>query len=224
MDKIKNDLKGVYNSISANFSATRAFHWAELEVFIPYIKPGFKALDLGCGNGRLIGALDKANLAYDYLGLDFSQNLINEAKKKFPGKNFLVADMSDFDFKENSFDMVFMIASFHHLATNKERSELLHKIYNSLNPGGYLFMTNWNLWQKKYFKYIFKNILHKKSFNDFFIPYSAPDKSSTHFRYYHSFSKKELEKLLLRNNFILEPKGVYKTKFNINALIKKPSN
>ena len=222
MDKIKNDLKDVYDSISTNFSATRAFHWAELEVFIPYTKPGFKVLDLGCGNGRLIGALDKANLDYDYLGVDFSQNLISEATKKFPNKNFLVADMSNFDFKENSFDMVFMIASFHHLATNKERSELLHKIYSSLKPGGYLFMTNWNLWQKKYFKYIFKNIIRKKSFNDFFIPYSAPDKSSTHFRYYHSFSKKELEKLLLKNNFILEPKGVYKTKFNINALIKKP--
>jgi len=84
-------------------------------------------------------------------------------------------------------------------------------------------MTNWNLWQRKYFqKYFFKNFFKKKSLSDFFIPYTLPDKSASYLRYYHSFSLGELKKLLLSNNFELSPKGVYKSKFNINSLVKKP--
>ena len=206
------------------FSATRVYHWPELEVFIPYIKPGFKVLDLGCGNGRLIKVLDKAGLKYDYLGIDFSEGLIDEAKKNFPDKNFMVLDMADIDFKENSFDLVLMGASFHHLTDKKQRQALLKKINYCLKLGGYLFMTNWNLWQRKYFqKYFFKNFFKKKSLRDFFIPYTLPDKSASYLRYYHSFSITELKKLLLSNNFELSPEGVYKSKFNINCLVKKPS-
>ncbi|MDP2812632.1 MAG: class I SAM-dependent methyltransferase [bacterium] len=223
MDSVKNDLKKTYDSIATEFSASRAYHWPELEVFIPYILHGFKVLDLGCGNGRLIKVLDKAGLKYDYLGIDFSQGLIDEAKKNFPDKNFMVLDMADIDFKENSFDLVLMGASFHHLSDKKQRQALLKKINHYLKPGGYLFMTNWNLWQRKYLKYFFKNFFKKKSLRDFFIPYTLPDKSASYLRYYHSFSIAELEKLLLDSNFVLEPKGVYKSKFNINALVKKPS-
>jgi len=220
--KVKNDLKNVYNLIAEEFSASRVYPWDELQVVIPHIKEGFKLLDLGCGNGRLIKILEESKKKYDYLGIDFSDKFIAHAKSKHPDYNFEVNDMTKIDYSDNSFDMIFMIASFHHLDSRKERLELLRKINRCLKPGGYLFMTNWNLLQKKYLKYIFKNFFKKKAWNDFYIPWQTYSKSEKKFfRYYHSFTEKELEGLLKKSNFIPKPKGIYKTKWNINSFVKK---
>jgi len=220
-EKIKNDLKLLYNDIAREFSATRAYPWRELQVFIPHIKDNFKILDLGCGNGRLLKSLEQADKKLNYLGVDFSEDLIAQARDNHPKAKFVVADMSDLSFEANTFDMVFMVASFHHLPTKAQRLELLFKINRWLKPGGLLFMTNWNLWQKKYFKYSLENFWSKKSWNDFFIPWTTNNKETV-WRYYHSFSTGELVALLKKTYFDLEPEGVYKTDWNINAFVRKP--
>ena len=219
---IKNELKEVYNTISQEFSSSRVFPWEELQLFIPYLKDNFKILDLGCGNGRLIKILEENNCKIEYTGIDFSTELIKQAQESFPKYTFKVKDMNNIDYEENSFNMVFMIASFHHLETKEERLELLKKINKWLKPGGYLFMTNWHLFQKKYFKFLFKNIRKKKAWNDFFIPWQTySQKGERLWRFYHSFTKRELENLLKKTNFKLKPHGVYKTEFNINSFVQK---
>ena len=222
MNKIKKDLQQVYNNISQEFSASRVFPWEELEIFIPHIKDGDKILDLGCGNGRLIKALQESKKDFDYLGVDFSDGLIDRAREQFPDKKFELNDISKVDFEANSFDTVFVIATFHHLPSKKERQELLNKINIWLKPGGYLIMTNWNLWQRKYMKHYFKKFWLKKSWNDFFVSWQMySGKSKKFWRYYHSFSTRELESLLKKTGFKLKPKGVYKTKWNINCFVQK---
>jgi len=217
----KKNLQDAYNQIAQEFSATRAYPWQELSVFIPYLKNGGKVLDLGCGNGRLIKVLEDSQMPYEYLGVDFSEQLIQAAKKNHPKHNFVVADMRDLDYPEASFDFVFLVAAFHHLETKADRQAMLDNIYYWLKPNGYLFMTNWNLLQKKYLKCFFKNIFEKKSWNDVFVPYKLPNSNRRYERYYHSFTVGELEGLLQVANFSLQPKGVYKTRFNINCLVKK---
>ena len=212
----------MYNQISKEFSASRIFPWEELQVFIPYIKNNFKILDLGCGNGRLLKSLAESEKKIDYTGIDFSKGLIDQAKQQFPGYKFTVADIRKIDFPKESFDMIFSIATFHHLDSRKGRAELLKKINYWLKPGGYLFMTNWNLLQKKYLKNYFKFWWRKRAWNDFFVSwqqYSGDNKQL--WRYYHSFTKLELENLLKKSKFKLEPKGVYYTKWNINSFVKK---
>lgn len=212
----------MYNQISQEFSASRVFPWEELQVFIPYIKDNFKILDLGCGNGRLLKSLAEGNKQIDYTGIDFSEGLISQAKQQFPDHKFTVADIRKIDFPKESFDMIFSIAAFHHLDSRKDRAELLKKMNHWLKPGGYLFMTNWNLLQKKYLKNYFKFWWRKKAWNDFFVSwqqYSGDNKQL--WRYYHSFTKTELENLLKKSKFNLEPKGVYHTKWNINCFVKK---
>jgi len=222
-EKIKRDLQKTYNDIAKEFSASRAYPWEELQVFIPYIKENFKILDLGCGNGRLLKSLEPLQKNYHYTGVDFSENLIAEARKNFTDPNravFKMSDMNKVNFPKNTFDMVFMIAAFHHLPKRTERLDLLFKINRWLKPGGYLFMTNWNLWQKKYFKYSLQNFWHKQSWNDFFIPWTTND-GVTAWRFYHSFSNKELVGLLKATGFELKPGGVYKTKYNIDCFVRK---
>lgn len=215
-------MKNAYDIIAKEFSASRIFPWPELQVFIPYIKDNDKILDLGCGNGRLIRALTEANKKFDYLGVDFSPDLIKYAKQAFPDKKFIISDISEVSFTPASFDAVFIIATFHHLDTKKQRLELLQKINTWLKPGGFLFMTNWNLWQPKYLKDYFKNFWQKRSYKDFFVSWQMySDKKEKFWRYYHSFSRSELEKLLLISGFDLKPKGIYKSGHNINCLVQK---
>lgn len=221
MIDIKKDLQNVYDSIAKDFSNTRYVPWQELSIFIPYLPEGGKVLDLGCGNGRLLKVLQSANKKFEYLGVDFSAKLLEQARQQFSGYTFQEADMAKVDFPPDSFDVVCLVASLHHLDKQKEREELLNKIYTWLKPGGILFMTNWNLLQPKYVEYIIKNISHKKTWNDFFIPYTSPDRQSTHWRYYHHFTKSELKNLLLGAGFQMEPLGIYKTKYNLNCLVKK---
>ncbi|MFH1564480.1 MAG: class I SAM-dependent methyltransferase [bacterium] len=88
--------KKTYNSIAQNFSQTRNKIWPELDFFIKnYIKDGSSILDVGCGNGRLLGALRadgsptstlEAELPFAYTGIDISEKLIDEASKQFSGK------------------------------------------------------------------------------------------------------------------------------------------
>ncbi len=219
-ENVKNDLRLIYNDIAEDFDHTRVYPWKELQVFIPYIKDNFKILDLGCGNGRLLKSLLPINKNFNYLGVDFSEDLIEAARKNHPDFRFVVADMTELNFAPETFDMIFMIASFHHLPTKRERLEILYSLNRWLKPGGYLFMTNWNLWQKRYFKYALYRFWSKSSWKDFFIPWRS-DQDKVHWRYYHSFGIGELTWLLKKTHFELQPEGVYKTKFNINAFVRK---
>lgn len=211
----------LYDDIAREFSVSRVYPWKELQVFIPHMKDNFKILDLGCGNGRLLKSLEQSDRKFKYLGLDFSEQLIKEARENHPNARFVVADMADACFEPETFDMIFMIASFHHLPSRRERLELLFNINRWLKPGGYLFMTNWNLWQKKYIRYALERFWSKNSWNDFFIPWTTDD-GQTVWRYYHSFTTGELVYLLKTTHFDLYPKGVYKTQWNINAFVRKP--
>ncbi|MBT4849245.1 class I SAM-dependent methyltransferase [Candidatus Parcubacteria bacterium] len=220
-DLIKNNLQKVYNLISGEFSASRVFPWEELQIFIPYIKDQDKILDLGCGNGRILNLLKDTDTKYHYMGVDFSEELIKQARIKHPKAHFKVHDMARIDFPPESMDMVLMIASFHHLPNRVERLKLLYRVNKWLKPGGYLFMTNWNLWQKKYMKYFFKNFLKKNSWSDFYIPWKL-NNGEVVYRFYHSFTTNELVESLGKTGFVLSPKGIYKTKWNINCLVQKP--
>ncbi len=215
-------LSKIYDQISPEFSASRVLAWPELSVVIPYIQDGFKILDLGCGAGRLLTALASSAKKFDYTGIDFSEGLISEARRLFPERNFLLADMNHLDFAPQSFNLVCAVASFHHLPSPREREKLLKDVYRWLKPGGYFFMTNWNLWQKKYRRYYFKNFWRKKSWRDFYIPWqSASTEKFTLWRYYHSFGLNELAGLLKRAGFRVNQAEVYKTKWNIVSLVQK---
>lgn len=87
-------------------------------------------LDLGCGTGDLakrlydLGALVK--------GIDQSENMIAQAKSKYPEITFEVEDATQLKY-ENDFDAVFSNATLHWVKLPKKA---LSCIYNSLKEGG----------------------------------------------------------------------------------------
>jgi len=209
--KLLKKVKEGYNIISRDFSATRSYIWKDLEVFKDYIKPDDKVLDLGCGNGRLYEFLK--DLSIDYLGIDNSEGLINEAKKKYPkvADKFKIGNALDLNFPDSQpacagrFDVVIMVAVLNHIPSEELRLQVLNNVKRILKPDGYLLMTNWNLYQKKYLPLVIKYTLlklfgkSKMDWGDVLVPFGKEKIE----RYYHAFTKKEIKKLVKQTNFKL---------------------
>ncbi len=221
--KKPNNAKVDYNRIATEFSSTRHYVWPEMKEFAGYAQSGWKILDLGCGNGRLLDSLAKKKI--NYLGIDNSEKLIEIARAKHPKNKFKVMGMEKLKLSDSSYDAVFAIASLHHIPAKELRRKSLSEANRTLKENGYLFITVWNLWQPKYRKYIWKNLsnmVFKKSkthCGDTFIPWKDSDRNVLTERYYFAYTIHSLERDLKSAGFkIIEIK---KSKWNIYAICKK---
>jgi len=203
--KIIQKNKEDWDDIAKKFSNTRQYLWPELKSLNNYVKTGDRVLDLGCGNARLIKAFKKEIY---YTGVDISKNLINIAKKKYQDKDnikLINANVINLPFKENSFDIVFSIAMFHHIPGLQLRKNFLKEIARVLKKDSNLIITVWNLWRPSILlRYKIWPMLfgwHPKGLDwkDVYIPFKSKDKITK--RYYHCFTKSELVKLLKKTGF-----------------------
>lgn len=199
LEKVKKD----YSSISLRFDQTRQHPWEEFAFFTPYVEKGHHILDCGCGNGRLSAFL--RNKHVKYVGMDNNEDLLKLAQFRHPDATFVLADQTKLPFPDGTFDHVWNIAAFHHVPSKKLRAQTLSEMHRVLKPGGYLMLTVWNLWQKKYLKYVIKSIFQNLLFgeyeiNDTFVPWG---KEKLVLRYYHAFRMKELEMLLKKAGFTI---------------------
>jgi len=206
LQKTKED----YNSIADDFSRTREKTWEEIEfLFRDYLKAGDKILDLGCGNGRYFPLFKEKKV--EYFGIDFSEKIIEIAINKYPEANFQRRDGLNLPFPKNFFDKIYSIATLHHIPSEELRIQFLKEIKRALKPKGLLILTVWKFHQFKeihlLLKYIILKLIGKSKLDwkDMFEPWGKKIE-----RYYHWFSKKELEKLAKEANFKIEKIGIVK--------------
>ena len=212
-----------YNKIFKDFSATRRNVWWEIKfLFDKYVFPGQKILDLGCGNGRFFEIFK--NKSVEYIGVDFSENLIAIAKERFPQAKFIVADALSLPFPDEFFDVVFSIAVLHHIPSQSLRALFLSEIKRVLKKDGILILTVWDFEVKMRFSDKVKNFLlrltGKLDRGDYFRCWGQKAEI-----YFHKFSKSEIEKLLRQSGFIIWDIGIVKNKrgnrSNIYLVAKK---
>jgi len=209
---ITNQTRSNYNTIASDFSQKRQYMWKDLLPFFSYIKPGSKVLDIGCGNARAYQQLIDKKV--NYLGIDFSENLINLATTKFPGIKFKVADIVNDNTWDNlkNFDCVLCLAVLHHFPTPASQLKILRQIYQSLMKDGILIISVWNLWQPKYWSLHLQQIFYKLlncQFKWLKVPYTIQNNGQRIKinRFCYSFTKNELRGLVTRAGFtILEIK------------------
>jgi SAM-dependent methyltransferase len=134
---------------------------AELDVRFcgkQFPKPG-RLLDLGCGTGRVASAF--ASLGFDYFGIDLSEEMLLEAKRhagervKFLQGNLLelrqlAPDPCDY--------AVCLFSTFGMIRGEKERSDFLLQVFDTLKPGGRFVLhvhnrnfygLGWKRWGKR---------------------------------------------------------------------------
>ncbi len=234
--KLLNKVKATYNLIANEFSDSRHANWEEFAFFSKYLFPNCRMIDLGCGNGRLINFLEenkynKKKSKYHYLGVDNSENLIEKAKTLHPNHKFILGDQLAIPEKNNSTDLIFNIAAFHHIPSPKLQIQALKEMKRVLKKDGIIIITVWNLWQKRYIKSIIKAglkwlfTLGYYRFNDLFVPWGKEKIP----RYYHAFLPTELQKIVQKAELeimeIFAVKGGKKVKLgksnNICLIAKK---
>jgi len=193
-----------YNFLYLDYTRTRAFIPEDIKNLAKYALPGERVLDSGCGNGRLLEVLREV----DYYGIDFSKNLIELAKEKYPQGKFFLRDALTLPFPDNFFDKVFSISVLHHIPSKEFRLKYLKEIFRVLKPGGKLILRVWDLLKRKggkklFLKYAFLKIIGKTKldFFDIFVPWKDSKGRVLVQRYFHCFRKKELINLAKRAGF-----------------------
>lgn len=137
-----------------------------------------KILDVGCGNGNLFALLPDGK--YELFGVDFSENMISEAKRKCGKKaTFSVADAENLPFDSDSFDIIVCNASFHHYV---HPDMVLSEMHRVLKDGGKLLIGD------PYMKSIVRQVVNV------FIRFSDSGD-------YHIYGLDEMKKLFAKNGF-----------------------
>jgi SAM-dependent methyltransferase len=172
-------IKDQYNSIGFHFAQTRKKRmWAEVLPFVQKIKPKMRVLDVGCGNGRLLPEL--SGIKVYYTGLDFSEVLIEKARKRFPKRRFLVRDVTNAKDWENlgKYDAVFCLGVLHHIPDRNRQHDLVQQMYKHTKQGGFVLISIWNLWNLRWWKLHLKQLAKKIDYGNLsfiWVPYKVSD-------------------------------------------------
>lgn len=97
------------NAFGMDFSQDGFSDIRQIDRILEYIsknKSQYHILDIGCGNGKMIGYIQKQLPAYIY-GFDYSEQAINYAKELFPfNSEFKKAAIGEIDYPSKSFDVI----------------------------------------------------------------------------------------------------------------------
>lgn len=110
--------------------------------------PKMKMLDIGVGGGRT--TLHFAKMVKEYVGIDFSKEMIDVCRKRFADHSadisFKVCDARNLDiFKDNSFELILFSFNGIDYVNHAERLRMLAEIKRILKPNGYLCFSTHNL-------------------------------------------------------------------------------
>ena len=129
-----NDVKTYYNKIANEYDKSRfensygSFIDRQERYFLhSHLKKTGTILSLGCGTGRF--------MEYATCGTDFSDEMIQIAKKNYPTKEFILASANDLPYEDNSIDAIFCFHVIMHLPEHYLK-EILVEVFRVLKPGG----------------------------------------------------------------------------------------
>ena len=134
------NLRETYNRIAEEWHKDHQQEdwWVEgTDKFVSFLKPGDAVPDVGRGGATKYAYLVKKGLRV--VGIDFSEKMIEIAKREVPEGTFLVLDLGDVDKLDYLFDGIFMQAALLHVP-KKEVIGKLEKLTKKLKVGGYLYV------------------------------------------------------------------------------------
>lgn len=126
------------NAFGEDFSQDGFSDIQQIDRILNYIpqKEELHFLDIGCGNGKMLGYLQKKTGAYIH-GFDYSQNAIQTAKKLYPEtSDFRRGVIGEIEYPDNSFDLVISMDSMYFA---KDMSAFVGQIWRWLGDGGVFF-------------------------------------------------------------------------------------
>lgn len=133
-------IKNLFNSISTNYDKLNdimsfGLHRTIKKDVLSKVKfnKNIKVLDLCTGTGDLAGILKEKYPQAKVIGIDFSEKMLEIARKKHPGIEFIQADITNLPLENESFDLCIISFGLRNIE-NMER--VLKEIHRVLKPGG----------------------------------------------------------------------------------------
>lgn len=195
-----------YNRTAEDYTRTRAFIPEDLERLGEYTNKKEKVLDSGCASGRFYEVFGNKDI--DFYGIDFSERLIEIAKKQYPKGKFQVVDALNLPFPEDYFDKVYSISVLHNIPSKELKIQYLREIKRVLKIEGFLILRVWDFWRRRegwelFLKYTFLKFLGKSKldFFDVFVPWKNSEGKIIVQRYFHCFSKRGIINLIQEAGF-----------------------
>ena len=177
-------VKYIYENIANNFSDKRYTTWNWIDNFIISIPINSSILDIGCGNGRNMKYPN-----YNFYGVDNCINFVELAKHVSP--NIFLADMTNLPFKDNYFDAIISIASFHHLSSIDRRITALKEMHRVLKPNCNILLSIWSINQSH------NNKLNNRfKYGDNIVPFKNNKGENLGNRYYYIFQLTEIYNII----------------------------
>lgn len=156
-------VKEYYDSIAIEYDSSRfensygEFIDKQERKFIEkYLLDNTDVLNLGCGTGRF--------MEYSSVGLDFSAEMLEVAKKKHPHKLYINAPAENSGLEANTFDTILCFHVIMHLDP-KLSSEILTESLRILKPGGRLIIDFPSKARRKLTRYKAENWHGSNSFS-----------------------------------------------------------
>ncbi|CAD7774702.1 Ubiquinone/menaquinone biosynthesis C-methyltransferase UbiE [Candidatus Methanoperedenaceae archaeon GB37] len=119
MNKIYCETKRYYNKYSDYYDKerTRGYYEfindLEIDIVNTYIKNDNKILEVGCGTGIILNRISRVVHSKNIIGIDLSEKMLYEAKKK--NLNVIMCNANMLPFKNNSFDIVYSFKVIPHI-------------------------------------------------------------------------------------------------------------
>jgi SAM-dependent methyltransferase len=135
------NLKETYDNIAEDWHRQHVSDdwWVEgMNAFVSLVGAGASVLDVGCAGGWKSKALAERGLRVT--GIDFSEKMIEIAKRHVPEATFFVCDMNEIDTIEETYDGLFLSAVLLHVP-KCELVALLRKIVKRLRTGGLMYVA-----------------------------------------------------------------------------------
>lgn len=143
-----------YNNFGSEFSATRGRLQQGVLKILETIKDDDSVLDLGCGNGHFLHAIQKRGHQAPLLGVDFSLPLLRDASSS-GGVQFKEIDLTKLSHKgtmsifseqlliPDYWSLITMFATLHHIPSHEIRLDILQNVKKLLKPNGKFILSNW---------------------------------------------------------------------------------
>jgi ubiquinone/menaquinone biosynthesis C-methylase UbiE len=136
------DESKVYNKIAKKYFIDKKGFYPEenFNYFVNLIKKDSSILDLGCGPGQVSKMFSEKG--YYVTCLDFSEEMLNIARREVPRAKFVLKDIRNIDniFNEESFEGIWACASFLHFP-KEEIPSILKKVYTVLKNKGFFYIS-----------------------------------------------------------------------------------
>jgi ubiquinone/menaquinone biosynthesis C-methylase UbiE len=105
------------------------------------IREGERLLDVGCGTGQLLQALQTRPCNAELMGVDTTSEMLDVARSRLAKSTPLtVGQAEQLPFESASFDWLVSASVFHHI---RKPGEALREFRRVLKPSGHLVITDW---------------------------------------------------------------------------------